>query len=385
MLTKIITLLLILSPLIKINAQLDSGSGRFILKGKVQGRDTGYIIMRYTNYAGQRLADTAYLQNGQFKFQGKVSEPTRATLKGYRKIIDFNEVNFTNIYIEPGEQKIVLTENDYEHAKVYGSASQKDLNEFKMHIDSINAKYKDLDQQLIKAKYEYENAKTEKNKKKALEREAELSEQLTPRVNEVLNEDIDFVTRHPDSYASTNIIFMPINSLSIDSAESLFNNLSLRVKNSWDGKNIADLIRKKKQNSYGNMAYDFKAIDAKDNDISLSKFAGKYVLLDFWASWCEPCRAQIPHVKELYNQYHSKGFEILTISIDEDSVAWKKAIAQEKIDDWYNILANKNINDNYDNTHQPIPSQILVGPNGKVVWKLNSEETLDEVLKKFIK
>ncbi len=361
-----------------------SAQNNFVLNGTVNGRDTGYIILRYTDYGGEWTVDTTYLKNGKFKFEGNISEPTLATIKGYRKIIDFNEVNVTDIYIEPGNQKIILTENDYAHAKVYGSVTQNELNTFNMQIDSINAKYKDVDQQLLKAKYAYKGAKTETDKKKALERETELMEQLNPRGNEVLNEDVDFVTKHPDSYASTYMIFTPINNLPIDSAKNLFNKLSLRVRESRDGKYIADMIRKKEQNRYGNLAYDFKATDAAGNNISLSKFLGKYVLLDFWASWCKPCRVAIPHLKEVYNQYHPKGLEILTISIDEDSVAWKKAISQEKINDWNNVLANKNINDNYDNTHQAIPTQILVGPDGKVAWTWQSEDTLDETLKKFL-
>lgn len=369
------------SCLIFINCQ---SQNNFVLNGTINGRDTGYIILRYTNYAGTWIKDTTYLKNGKFQFEGKISEPTLAVIKGYRKIIDFNEVNFTNIYIEPGQQKISLIENDYEHAKVEGSVTQKDFDLFKLNLDSIDAKYKDVNQQLLKAKYSYEDAKTEEDKKKALQKEAELSDKLTLWSNEVINEDIDFVTKHPDSYASAYVIFGPMNRLSVDSAETLFNKLSSRVQNSWDGKDIADMIRKKKQNRYGNMAYDFKATDAKGNNISLSKFLGKYVLLDFWASWCEPCRAAIPHLKELYDKYHFHGFEILTISIDEDSAAWKKAIAQEKIDDWNNVLANKNINDNYDNTHEAIPTQILVGPDGKVVWTWQNEETLGQALKKFI-
>lgn len=358
---------------------------QFILNGSVNGRDTGYIVLRYTNYSGKYIQDTTYLQKGQFRFEGKINEPTFAGLKGYKNIIDFKEVNYTNFFLEPGTQKIRLTENDYDHYVFEGSKTQREYDTLKMHFDSIRAKYKQLDQQIIKAKYAYQDAKTDAERKEALNKENEISVLLEPSEKEFLNQDIIFVETHPDSYVSPFIIVTPMNRLPIDSAELLYNHLTPRVKNSSDGKYIADMIRKKKQNSIGNEAYNFNAKNEKGDNISLHDFSGNYILLDFWASWCKPCRAEIPHLKELFSKYHQKGFEIITISIDEDTAAWEKAINVEKINDWNNVLANNDIKGNYQNTSQPIPSQILIGPDSKVVWTWQSEESMDDVLKRLIK
>lgn len=119
--------------------------------------------------------------------------------------------------------------------------------------------------------------------------------------------------------------------------------------------------------------------------ITLSQFRGNYVLLDFWASWCIPCIEQFPDTKKLYEQNHSKGFEVLTISIDEDTSAWRRAVEKFRIGMWINVHANNDIANNYPNVINPIPSGILIGPDGTIIWKSNQQEDLEEVLSKKLK
>ena len=148
---------------------------------------------------------------------------------------------------------------------------------------------------------------------------------------------------------------------------------------------LQQISGRKKQNTIAKEAYNFSTHDIKGNPVSLSDFKGKYLYIDFWASWCPPCRAEIPHIKELFQQYHSKGLEILTISIDKDSIEWQKAVVKEKISNWHNILVNKEIENNYSNVNNPIPSGMLIAEDGKIIWKSNREEGLREALKRLIK
>lgn len=103
---------------------------------------------------------------------------------------------------------------------------------------------------------------------------------------------------------------------------------------------------------------------------------GKLVLLDFRASWCVPCREGIPVLKQYYDQYHSKGFEIVTISIDRRKSDWKEAVLEEKIPYFHNVLVNEEITKGYENVLLPIPSQILINREGIIIWKktFNIEE-----------
>ncbi|MGH2646993.1 MAG: DUF4369 domain-containing protein, partial [Ginsengibacter sp.] len=93
---------------------------KFVLTGRVYGRETGFIVLRYTNASNKWIYDTAYLKNGKFRFGGEINEPTVAIISGKKKEIDFDEVNYVNIFLEPDSQHVDLTENDYIHAKVTG-------------------------------------------------------------------------------------------------------------------------------------------------------------------------------------------------------------------------------------------------------------------------
>lgn len=360
-------------------------SNQFVLTGKVQGRDTGFIVLGYTNALDMWTIDTTYLRNGNFKFEGEINEPTIANIVGKRKIIDFESANYVTLFIEPGIQHVELKEDNYARAKVAGSFTQQQLDTLRFQFDTIDAKYKSTLDQLTAAKYEYKDARTKAEKEKALKKENESSPKLKLRGEEILHADIAFVLSHPDSYVSPYIFYTPANELPVDSAMTIFKTLTPRIQNSRNGKFIADFLRKREQNSISKTPYNFKAQDINGQEILLSQFRGKYVLLDFWASWCVPCIKLIPHTKELYDQYHSKGFEVLTISIDTDTLAWRKAVERVGIKIWYNILANDEIAKNYPNVANPIPSGILIGPDGKIIWKSGGEDRLNTILKQVMR
>lgn len=361
-------------------------SKKYILDGMVYNRDTGYIILQYINSSGGKwIRDTTTLQNGKFQFEGEIREPVCANIYGYKKIIDFEDVNYTDIFIEPGIQKIELIENAYADAKMDGSYTQKEFDTLNMHMNSIKVKYKNIHQQLVVAKNLYKAAIAQKEKEFVLQKEVELIEQLQPESAEIRHAVISFILLHPNSYVSPSFLYTPARELPVDSAKSLFYSLTPRIQNSIFGKRIADLFRQKEQNAIGKVPYSFNAQDINGKNVSLLNFKGKFLYIDFWASWCAPCRAEIPHIKKLFEQYNSKGLEILTISIDKNSVAWQEAVVKEQISRWHNILVNKEIENNYENVNNPIPSGMLIARDGKIVWKSGKQETLEEALKRIIK
>lgn len=366
-----------------VNCQNDF-KNKFILSGVVHNRDTGKIFLRYINDLEKWVSDTAILINGHFRFVGEINEPVYASISEYKKIVDFEQVNFTNIFLEPGTQKLNLTENDFVHSKMEGSLSQREYDILTMNVDSIKLKYKNIHQEILVSQYKYKEAKSQIEKDIALELQNEFIAKLKPENDEITNLYISFAKQHPNSYVSPYFFYFPAKLMPIDSAKLIFSKFSPSVQKSRFGKNVANLFAQQEQNAIGKVPYNFNAIDINGINISLSSFKDKYLYIDFWASWCAPCRAEIPHLKNIFELYNPKGLEILTISIDKDSIAWKNAVKTEQLSKWHNVLVNKEIEKNYDNIQNPIPSGILIAKNGKVVWKSSNEESLDNILKRII-
>lgn len=184
--------------------------------------------------------------------------------------------------------------------------------------------------------------------------------------------------------------------ISLDSTKSIFNGLDNSLKESSYGNNIIEVIRKKENILVGAQAPDFKATDLNQQTLTLSQFKGeRFVLLDFWASWCVPCRESIPHLKTIYKKYHSKGLEVIAVSLDENRKAWIEAVKQDSTGMWYQIpiaekwpcgpnqLTNDDIEQNY--SYRGIPNLILIYKNGKIIGRLTSaskenQESLDRLL-----
>jgi len=127
------------------------------------------------------------------------------------------------------------------------------------------------------------------------------------------------VKEHPDSYASAYVLSGSGRQVgSLESKEKLYNMLSAEMKKTDAGKNFGDYIEGLKSSSIGKMVADFKLPDPDGKEVDFKKLRGKYVLIDFWASWCVPCRRSFPHMREVYKKFKSDKFEIYSVSIDED-------------------------------------------------------------------
>ncbi len=161
---------------------------------------------------------------------------------------------------------------------------------------------------------------------------------------------------------------------------------------------IREDLRKMGNTQVGVVAPDFKAIDLMDRTITLSQFKGqKVILLEFWASWCIPCRESLPDLKLLYDKFNSEGLEIICVSIDYDKNSWEKAVAEEQIGTLFNIWVAQNFsggptqiteNDIYSNyNYNTIPQTILIDKKGTIaaIWIGASEENKDSLDKQLSK
>lgn len=153
----------------------------------------------------------------------------------------------------------------------------------------------------------------------------------------------------------------------LEEKESLLKMLSPELKRDGEGKKFADYIQGLKSSKIGSVVADFSLPDPQDKNVDFSSFKGKYVLLDFWASWCVPCRQSFPHMREVYQKYKGEHFEIYSISIDENKDAWLKAV-QEENNPWPQSLDTKNISQS-GFAVTAVPTTYLIDPTGKIILK----------------
>ena len=180
-----------------------------------------------------------------------------------------------------------------------------------------------------------------------------------------------FIQQRKSSYVSP-FLLVVVNQLSDDIflLERRYQSLSPEVQQSMYGKYLREVIDNGKVGAVGSEAMDFTQADTAGIPISLSSFKGKYVLVDFWASWCKPCRMENPNLVAAYERFKSKNFTVLGVSLDRSRDAWIKAIQDDKlawsqVSDlkfWSNAVAQQY-------RVQQIPQNFLIDPNGKIVGK----------------
>jgi len=176
------------------------------------------------------------------------------------------------------------------------------------------------------------------------------------------------VKEHPGSNASAYVLQGDGRSaLTTAQQERLYNMLSKKMQVSKSGMDFYNYIQGVKNSAVGKKVKDFTLPDPQDQSFAFSSLKGKYILIDFWASWCSPCRQSFPRMREVYSAYKDKNFEILSISIDQSKPDWLKAVKQEN-NPWPQVLDNNSISAS-GFAVTGVPTTFLIGPDGKIVMK----------------
>jgi peroxiredoxin len=327
------------------------------LTGNIKGLGDIHLIFYYT-YNKVLKSDTVDVKDGKFNWIANLPQAQKVTIMFPKRAVGF--------YAESGNIEIKGNADSLGNFKITGSKMQ---NEF----EAFNKSTQDLSQQELALNQKY--GKVSKDEQLALEQKlSEIRSEKTERVNK-------YIAAHPKSDFSVSLIAGRAVMGEYSSIKASFDLLDPSAQHSQEGQMIAERLAILKRSAVGEQMLDFTQNNTEGQPVRFADFKGHYVLVDFWASWCGPCRAENPNVLKAYNRYKDRNFTVIGISLDDKAALWKKAIADDGMPwaELSDLKGWKNELSTYYGIHG-IPSTLLIDPQGKIIAKYLRGEMLNKKL-----
>lgn len=316
------------------------------VKGLLKGLKDDSVEIYYSK-DGKPTIEKVAVDKGKFIWVGDLQTPQKVYL-----------LLSTHSYEFYGEQGHISVEADVENdfkLRVKGSGLQEEADKYGLVTKSLSEAQNEIYQKLDTVS---EEEALSLNKR--LVEISEKKEQL----------DKGYIKAHPSSYLSLDMVAEKSKFGSYDDVVELFEMLEPSIKNSSVGQATQDRITVLKRSALGQTVPDFIQNDTEGKPVRFADFRGKYVLIDFWASWCGPCRQENPNLVKDYNKFKDKGFTIIGVSLDQKADQWKKAIEEDGLI-WTQVSDLKGDGNEISTYYGVlgIPSSILIGPDGKIIAK----------------
>jgi peroxiredoxin len=364
----------------------------FTIKSKIGKLNAPAKAFLVYQLGANNVTDSAVINNGVFTFTGVVMTPVNASLfidykgVGFAKYIAQNfpdggpskTADMLNFYIEKGDIAINSADSASK-AIVSGSQTNDDNNKLKGQLKVVMDKAQ-------KIMAEAQAATPEQQKSAAFQNGLQARFKLIQAEQKTVLKN--FITQNPNSYLSL-LALTSVGGPSpdVNEVEPLYNALSDELKKTEQARQLKSAMDGLKLTAIGAIAPDFTQNDVNGTPVRLSSFKGKYVLIDFWASWCGPCRQENPNVVRVFNKYKGKNFTVLGVSLDkaDGKAAWLAAIKNDGLT-WTQVSDLKYWNNLAAGLYgvQSIPQNFLIDPQGKIVAKNLRGDDLDSKLQELL-
>lgn len=330
------------------------------ITGKVPSiKDNKFTIGYFVG--SNHITDTIRPKGGQFTWNANLKDPQLINL--------ITDDKFYSFFVEPG--KMNLTEDKDKNLNFKGSKSQDEYEAFLKSFQDLDDKQSSL----------FKNWKKGTDQQQAA-LEAQVDEL---RAQRLVRTD-QYIADHPKSPVSMSQIYKRSHFEEYGKIKTLFEMLDSSLRESDAGNRIVERLNLLKRSVIGSKILEFTLNDENGKAINFSDFKGKFVLVDFWASWCGPCRAENPNLLKAYNAYKDRNFTIIGISLDQNADKWKKAITEDQMP-WTQLSDLKGFDNQLSAYYgiRAIPRNLLIDPHGKIVAKDLRGEELGKKLTELLK
>ena len=377
-------ILLVISVLFSCGSQAG-----YVLKGEFKGAGNGRAVLLMSSEGQRVISDTVEMKGGKFVFEGEVPDAGWATVvvepegkEGVRMMLALENSriemrgDWNNLGMDENEELAVLgmqiigSKNQDVYEQVEGQyKAVKELPEF--------TKFAEILEKVLETPEILEDTTFYWEYKKGYD----------VWIARVKKEQLKIMAANPSvEMVAYELGYMKDN-MTLEQLEQVFGQFDVKVQQSKWGKAIRESIELRQRIEPGRLAPEFTLARRDSSLVSLADYRGKVVVLDFWASWCRPCRASFPWVREFYEEYREKGVDIIGVSIDENKASWEKALDEERLP-WPQVIdeiekGRSRVGGLYHVL--AVPMFVVVDKEGKIVVRAHMEKKeLSAVVEKVL-